>query len=176
MSTQAKHSQCQSTGGKKGFGLRSIRAVVGALALSLVGISPALADLLTLVHNEKKIVLDEDDFASLPQTTIETANEYITGRATFSGVLLRDLIKLVDAQPDDMIIATALNDYVIRIPVEDSIKYDVIVARTMNGVKMRVRDYGPLWVMYPHDNLADEDKNSVNSRLIWQLASMEVTD
>lgn len=158
------------------FGLSSLSALAGALALSVFSAAPALAEMLTLVHNDKTIVLDEDDFARLPQTTIETANEYITGRATFTGVLLRDLLKLVDAQSADTIKATAINDYVVRIPVADSVKYDVVVARKMNGTKMRVRDYGPLWVMYPHDDIAEDDKNSVNSRLIWQLVRMEIQD
>ena len=176
VSTHTIPNLSQNHRGNGAFDLRSIRTFAGALALSVFGAAPALAELLTLVHNDKTIVLDEEDFAKLPQTTIETENEYIIGRATFTGVLLRDLLQMIDAQPSDMIIATALNDYVIRIPVEDSTKYDVVVAREMNGTKMRVRDYGPLWVMYPHDDLAAEDRNNVNSRLIWQLARLEIQD
>ncbi len=43
----------------------------------------------------------------------------------------------------------ALNDYTTIIPIDDFYKFPVIMALKMNGQYMRIRDKGPLFVVYP---------------------------
>nr|VUD34293.1 oxidoreductase [Raoultella sp. NCTC 9187] len=49
----------------------------------------------------------------------------------------------------------ALNDYTTIVPIDDFHKFPVILALKMNGEYMRVRDKGPLFIVYPYDSSPD---------------------
>ncbi len=141
-------------------------------ALLLVWPLVARADLLTVAKGDRQIVYTEDNLSALPWVTIRTANDYIEGTATFSGPLLRDVLAPLELAPGTTLRAVALNDYAVDIPYDDALAYDVVVAREMNGIPMRIRDKGPLWLMYPLDTHAELDGTSVNHKLIWQLVQL----
>ena len=68
----------------------------------------------------------------------------------------------------------ALNDYRVDVPFDDAQRYDLIVARLLDGQPMPVRDKGPLFAVYPFD-AQPELRNAVYySRSAWQLSSIEV--
>ncbi len=141
-------------------------------ALLLVLPATGRADLLTVATDDRQIVYTEDSLAALPWVTIRTANDYIEDSAAFSGPLLRDVLAPLDLARGTVLRAVALNDYSVDIPLDDALDYDVIVARTMNGTPMRIRDKGPLWLMYPLDDHFDLTGTSVNHKLIWQLVQL----
>lgn len=68
----------------------------------------------------------------------------------------------------------ALNDFAITMPASDAWDYDPIVARVMNGQPMRIRDKGPLWVVYPRDNVAELQDMRFDERWVWQLHEIEI--
>lgn len=105
----------------------------------------------------------------LPQTELNTSTPWTEGPQRFRGVLLRDLLAAVGAN-GDVIVATALNDYAIEIPTSDAGRTDVLLAFRHNDKLMRVRNKGPIWVIYP-DTSADDN---IRDRMIWQLRSMEI--
>ncbi|VTR27376.1 Uncharacterised protein [Serratia fonticola] len=43
----------------------------------------------------------------------------------------------------------ALNDYYIDVPISDVAKYNMILAYKMGGEMLKVRDFGPLFLIYP---------------------------
>ena len=69
---------------------------------------------------------------------------------------------------------TALNDYTTEIPIEDFTKYNVILAIKMNGQYMRVRDKGPLFIVYPYESNKELDNQVYYSRSAWQISKMVV--
>lgn len=118
-------------------------------------------------------LIDRDMLSALPQHTLSTHNPFETGLHTFQGPLLRDLLAAVGAN-GTVLIAEALDGYTIEIPVEDSVKYDVVMATSWNGKVMTVRNKGPIWIVYPvdqHEILTDE---IYSGRSIWQLSRITV--
>lgn len=65
--------------------------------------------------------------------------------------------------------ASAIDSYRIDIPVEDAMKYDVILATTVDGKKLSIRDRGPLWVVYPLGQHPELQSPTYEARSIWQL-------
>lgn len=109
----------------------------------------------------------------LEPARILTATKWTQGRITFEGVKMRDLLRSLGADGHE-VVAVALNDYRITIPVADFDTYDVILAWRRDGHDMPVRDRGPFWIMYPFDQHAELRAEPYYGRSIWQLKSLEV--
>jgi hypothetical protein len=75
---------------------------------------------------------------------------------------------------DGRLLATAINDYTVEIPLSDAVEGGPIIAYLMDGEEMSIRDKGPLWVIYPYDSDADFRSEVVYSRSIWQLDRLEI--
>jgi len=118
-------------------------------------------------------VFDEAMLANLPSAVLETTTVVTDGLRQFDGFLMRDLLTLVGAQ-GETVTATALNDYVIDIPVEDFERFDVLVATHMDGERLLPSDMGPLWIVYPRDDHAQLQDIRYDYRWVWQLVRLDV--
>ncbi len=110
---------------------------------------------------------------SLPKREVKTENPWVAGMATYEGVLLRDLLKFVEANGTVLKIA-ALNDYNAEIDVADVESIDVILAYKRNGEYMPVRAKGPLFVVFP---FSDQPSLKVEQRFaqsVWQVSRITV--
>lgn len=116
---------------------------------------------------------DRDMLVALGMTGIETTTAWTDGVQSFEGVLARAVLERVGAR-GRTVIATALNDFVAPIPMDELEKYDVILAMVMNGQQMKVSDKGPLWVVYPRNDHAELQDPKLNDRWVWQLRSLTV--
>jgi hypothetical protein len=68
----------------------------------------------------------------------------------------------------------ALNDYRVDMPFDDAQRYDVMLARLLDGRPMAVRDKGPLFVIYPFDTVPELRSATYYSRSAWQLRTIDV--
>ncbi|MDG1801521.1 MAG: molybdopterin-dependent oxidoreductase, partial [Paracoccaceae bacterium] len=93
----------------------------------------------------------------------------------FKGVSLVTLVTLIGAD-DGELLATAINDYTVSIPISDAIEGGPIIAYMLNDQEMSVRDKGPLWLIYPYDSSPDYRTEVVYSRSIWQLDRIELVE
>jgi hypothetical protein len=118
-------------------------------------------------------VFDDALLDALPQKSFVTETPWTKGLVKFTGPLLSDVLKAVNASGTN-IKAIALNDYKVSIPVEDAKKYGIILARQMDGKMLTVRDKGPLFVMYPFEQFPELKTSVYFSRCIWQLQSIFV--
>lgn len=110
---------------------------------------------------------------ALPQHELRVRTPWYDGARLFTGPLLRDVLDRAGAH-GTALRARALNNYRVDIPVDDVRRWDVVLARLLDGKPMSVREKGPLFVMYPFDR-HDELRSAVYySRCIWQLRSIEV--
>ncbi len=116
---------------------------------------------------------DRKTLEAFSQRTITTETPWTTGVTTFTGPLLRDVIQEIKIQGENLK-CTALNDYSITIPVQDSKIYDVIIAMKRNGEIMSVREKGPLWIIYPWSENSSLWNETYFSRSIWQLRDIEI--
>jgi hypothetical protein len=97
----------------------------------------------------------------------------MSGKAhLFDGVPLRAILERVGGK-GSAIRASALNDYSIDIPWDD-LKYDPLVAMSADGQLLKVRDKGPLWIVYPRDDYSALRNNIHDSRWVWQLNRLQI--
>lgn len=116
---------------------------------------------------------DLDMLAALPQRQLVTHTPWHQGAQTFTGPLLRDVLVQAGAS-GKLLVAVALNDYRCEIPSDDTMQFDVVLARLQNGEPMRVRDKGPLFIVYPFDSDAKLRSDRYYARAAWQLRSLIV--
>jgi hypothetical protein len=150
-----------------------------AVALELPITAPKGQVLLTVngnisVKNTSDAALfDADLLDALPQKSFVTSTPWFKEPTKFTGPLLRDILQALKASGTS-IKATALNDYKVNIPMQDAMKYDIILARQIDGKVISVREKGPLFVIYPFDSASELRNLTYYSRSIWQLKALSV--
>ena len=152
--------------------LKSLFVALG-LVVGLGTSVQAEETVLTLTHEGQTQTFDRNALEALGTSTIETTTIWTKGTQVFEGVSLARLAQEIGAQ-DGTLLATAINDYTVEIPLSDAVENGPILAMTMNGAEMSVRDKGPLWVVYPYDADAAFRTEVIYSRCIWQLDRIEV--
>ena len=70
--------------------------------------------------------------------------------------------------------AIAANDYSVNLPLTDLTGFDTLLGLSQNGERMKLRDKGPLWLLYPSDSRPDEPDTAINKRMVWQLKSLHI--
>lgn len=116
---------------------------------------------------------DRTALEALGIARLRTSTAWTAEPPLFEGVLARDLLAAVGAHGQE-IVATALNDYVVKIPVDDCYRYPVLFAMKMNGEYLKVRDKGPIWVVYPRDQFPELSNPLTDKKWIWQLNRLEI--
>ena len=117
--------------------------------------------------------LDRAMLEAIGLVEIETHTPFTEGTAVYRGVLARDLFNYLGAD-GDAVSAVAIDRYTIEIPMDDFTDYDVLIALDANGERLRIRNHGPAWVVYPWAQHAELNKAAYHSRSIWQLVSLDV--
>ncbi|MCA0918695.1 MULTISPECIES: molybdopterin-dependent oxidoreductase [Halomonas] len=132
-----------------------------------------LSGQLTSPNVDEEAHFDARMLESLPQHDVTTGNPWIDGQSRFSGPLLRDVLAAAGAEGSELRVI-AIKDYESLIPAEDAEQHDVILAMRRDGEPMRIRDKGPLFVVYPFDDEPELKTNIYFSRSVWQVARIEV--
>jgi hypothetical protein len=109
----------------------------------------------------------------LPQLSFGAETPWYARRRQFTGPLLREVLRAAGARGATLRVRS-LNDYRVDIPFGDAQRFDVVVARLLDGAPMRVRDRGPLFVIYPFDAVPALRNAVYYSRCAWQLRAIEV--
>lgn len=124
-------------------------------------------------NNGDKAEFDLEMLHALGTRALSMTTSWTDGTQEFSGVLMRHLMAAVGAR-GKTVEAVALNDYTYSIEMEDFSLYPVIVATKLNRKLLRIRDKGPLWIIYPLDTFSEEQKDSIELRMVWQLRQLIV--
>ena len=117
--------------------------------------------------------LDMAALEALPQRSFTTATPWYKAPVAFTGPLLRDVLALAGAQ-GTQITAVALNDYKVELPFDDVRRWDVVLARLLDGKPMATRDKGPLFIIYPFHESAELRSERYYARCAWQLRRLIV--
>lgn len=102
--------------------------------------------------------------------TITTVTPFTEGPQEFSGVPLGALVEATGVT-GTVIDAVAINDYAAEIPAEHVGAHSVFLALDHNGEPMRVRDKGPVWIIYPSETLAGAS-DRFDRLMVWQLREL----
>jgi hypothetical protein len=163
---------------------RRIAASLGAVLLLRAGRSQALqvpsgrvvltvSGRITQPNRENRAEFDMSMLEQLPQHSFVTLTPWYSQARKFTGPLLRDVLAAAGAQGDTLR-AIALNDYKVTLPVDDTQRHDVVLARLLDDQPMTVREKGPLFIIYPFDAKSELRNALYYSRSAWQLKSIEV--
>jgi hypothetical protein len=124
-------------------------------------------------NDGKAADFDMGMLGGLTSRSITTTTPWYDGRKTFAGPLGSAILNSVGAS-GTMLRVTAINDYVTEIPVSDFKDYPVILATSLDGQPMSVRDKGPIFVIYPFDQSPQLNNETYYGRSAWQVKSIEV--
>jgi hypothetical protein len=144
-----------------------------ALELPTAAVVLTLRGALARANRRDQADFDMPMLERLPQHAITTETPWHSGARTFKGPLLRDVLATAGAS-GQVARLVALNDYRVEMPLDDARRYDVILARQLDGKPMSVREKGPLFVMYPFDTQPQLRNAVYFSRCVWQLRSIEL--
>jgi hypothetical protein len=120
-----------------------------------------------------KAEFDRALLEALGESRLETTTPWTEGRHVFEGVSAKTLLEALDAS-GSQIRALALNGYAVVIPITDLLRYPVLLAVKMDGKPMRVRNKGPIWIVYPYDEYEELRDPTINPRWVWQLNGLIV--
>ncbi|MCG7577062.1 MULTISPECIES: molybdopterin-dependent oxidoreductase [unclassified Halomonas] len=116
---------------------------------------------------------DKAMLEALTQRTTNTSTPWHDGVVSFEGPLGRALLEAVGADGEQLNVV-ALNDYSSKVPVSDFYDHEVILAMRADGQPLRVRDHGPLFIIYPFDETPALLNEEVLTRSVWQIKRIEV--
>lgn len=116
---------------------------------------------------------DWDMLKTFDIKTLNTSTPWTNGTPVFKGVLVLDLLEHLSAE-GTTVRAIALNDYIHDIPISDFRRYPVLIAYEMNGLPLKRRDKGPLWLVFPLDHHAELRNRATERKMVWQLIELQV--
>ncbi len=127
-----------------------------------------------VTNSDGAALFDRNMLEAMPARTIKTSTIWTKGVNEFTGVPLDVLLDRLGVDGGELQ-ARAINDYAVSIPVADAVENGPILAYAMDGEPMSVREKGPLWVVYPYDDVPEYQTEVIYSRSIWQLDRIEVS-
>lgn len=175
-------------GDLKNLMVRGLMGFVFIISLTLIAAGtsyaqslpkPTSAVLLTVEGNigvtnsDGKAEFDRGMLEALGMQKIVTTNPFETGTHTFEGILISDILKAVVANGSNLS-AVAYDGYSVVIPIEDVVNYPVMLAMVWNGKAMKIRNRGPLWVIYPIGKYPELQNQKYSARSVWQLKTLTV--
>ena len=127
----------------------------------------------TAANVEEEAHFDREMLGALPQHAFTTGTPGTEGASHYRGPLMRTLLEHAGAEGNTINVA-ALNGYEAEIPIEDFYDYDVILALERDGQAIPIREYGPLWVLYPFDHDEALLSERMRFRAVWQVMHINV--
>ncbi|WP_083006848.1 molybdopterin-dependent oxidoreductase [Halomonas sp. GT] len=146
---------------------------------------------ITHFNAAQEMHFDRGMLQALPQHSFETGTPWTEGSSTYSGPLMRTLLEYVglpgsedhsgnsprnsdEKSSANSVYVSALNGYEAEIPISDFYEYDVILALERNGQSIPIREYGPLWVLYPFSQDETLLSEKMRFRAVWQVMQINV--
>jgi hypothetical protein len=152
-------------------------AVGGTMLAGLAAQATVPAEAILVVDGAitggESAAFDLEKLRSLPVTEVTTMTPWTDGESRYQGVRIRDLLDALGAK-GEALLADAVDDYQVRIPMEDIRDYDVIIAYAADGKLLPEDDKGPLWIIYPYCQHVTLQKDLYFSRSVWQLNRLTV--
>lgn len=151
----------------------SVSAVADTLKAPEGDILLTVSGAISQTNADETAVFDVDMLRAMDVQTVTTTTIWTEGEQVFEGVPLKHVLDELGAT-GSVVLASAINDYTVEIPVESLTDTAPIVAFSQNGNDMSRRQKGPLWIVYPYDSDPEFRSEIVYSRSIWQLDRLEI--
>ncbi len=116
---------------------------------------------------------DAEMLKAMPASQIVTKTPWRASATRFSGPALKTLLSAVGAQ-GKVLRLIALDRYEVSIPIEDVARFGPVLAMRMDDRELKIRDRGPVLLMYPFDSFPELNTEIYFGRSIWQLQRIVV--
>ncbi len=110
---------------------------------------------------------------AMPVSQISTSTPWRKGGVTFSGPSLKALLTAVGASGQTLRMI-ALDDYAVRVPIGDATLFTPVLARKIDGIALKIKDRGPLFMIYLFDDRPELKNDLYYGRSIWHLSRIVV--
>jgi hypothetical protein len=124
-------------------------------------------------NGEGRAEFDRQMLEAMGTVRLRTWTPWTDRVVEFEGIPAARLLDAVGAT-GTVLLALARNEYSVEIPVELVRRYPVILAMSMDGERLRLRDKGPLWVVMPWSDYPELDGEESRYWSVWQLRSIDV--
>ena len=166
--------------------MRFLKCLLVTLSLVSVSLASAQSDKVLLKvsgeitnfnsANKKSFDFNLAALQKLGNQNVAAATKYVKGKAEFQGPYLRDVLTAAGISPKAKeVIFETTDNYTVRAPIADAMKYRVIVAHSLNGELLSPTEKGPLWIIYPLDEApAGMDMITAIDKMAWNLKRIKV--
>ncbi len=110
---------------------------------------------------------------ALGYRTLRTSTPWTDGTHEFGGVLMKDLLDAVGAHGETVFVES-LNSTGYRIDISEFANYPVLLATSVDGERLRIRDKGPLWIVYPRDEYSELWQQPTERRTMWHITRLSI--
>jgi hypothetical protein len=132
--------------------------------------SAADQSILTLRLSDKVINLSHEDMLEFTPIEHTMSNKWIEKKTTYTGVKLSAILEKYKIT-NEWLQMTALDGYSVELPIVDADK-GAFIAYLIDGKQIKIRDKGPLWLLYPSSENRALDSELYHNRSIWQLRTI----
>lgn len=130
----------------------------------------------SVVQSADKVDIDLAELSTLPRYRLVTDSPWEDGQQEFEGVLLRDVLAMLQLSDANAVILYAVDNYSQRIPREDWVEYPTLLALSTNGEFLTRRDQGPTRLVYPVLDHPELDNPVHKNRWVWLIETVERAD
>jgi len=119
------------------------------------------------------IDFDMNTLEQLGLVGYEVEDPWLQQTVTYSGVLLSDLLEVVNASDTlTEVFAVALDGYAVPIPLKEFEDWPVLIATQSNGSYMSIENSGPTRIIFPYDR--HNNITEARNMSVWNLEAIEV--
>lgn len=118
-------------------------------------------------------VFDRAMLAALPQRDFTTWTPWYPQPRRFAGPRLIEVLKSVQAAGSSLRVS-ATNEYQAEVPWTDLPAYDPVLATSIDGRVLGLRDKGPIFMIYDFDTYPDLRRETYFARCVWYTRQIEV--
>ncbi|MGI9509316.1 MAG: molybdopterin-dependent oxidoreductase, partial [Geminicoccaceae bacterium] len=122
---------------------------------------------------EGRLEFDRSLLMQLGLSKLTPSTPWTDGERAFMGVPFASLLDAIGAT-GTIVRAVAANDYVVDIPISNLREANAFLAMSMDGTQLRLRDKGPLWIIYPWSQRPELNRIELHGYAVWQLQSLHI--
>ncbi len=140
-------------------------------------------DVLTVTGNitktnqpdKKTFIFSFNELSKLPNTIVHTKTIW-TSTSDFSGPLISEILSAVGAHENAKTVEVkTIDNFYVTIPISDFKQWEVILAYSRDGRRLKASTKGPLWIIYPVDKYKSElNNNLTRPKLAWGVKEFVV--
>lgn len=125
--------------------------------------------------NKKSFIFSFNELNQLPRTVVRTKTIW-TSTSDFTGPLIRDILSYVGVNSSAKAVEVrTIDNFVVTIPISDFNRWEVVLAYSRDGQRLKTKTKGPLWIIYPVDKYKTElNINQTRPKFAWGVKDIVV--